>query len=327
MVDMRSKTLKKLAIVFALALVGFFVLYAFPVEADKSRVEFEASLIVPAGAYQYRATAVYVPPSPESVQHTSSFLVLNGGIVKFYTFISTGQWQLWQEGKFQPFLWVEGNHGSLSMGGTSQTGEYIDYYLVVQNDGSSSQEVKIWLSKTWHESNKLGLLTGSAVVSLGIGIIPLLMFGKNKLHIKYSATIFAMTFVMVISMALAPYESTPPNPIRNFIRDLPGVFFFEAFPLIALLYLLEKNNGFACFKTWNMRTQLQISGIFLFSGYTLPIWVMLFGMISLLFRLPLDPDRATVFSLIVGGALMLIGLALFVGLWTTNYRRKYLLQP
>ena len=322
---MRSKALKKFAI-FTLVLVGFSVLYGFPVEADKSRVEFEALLTVPAGTNEYRTTAVYVPAAPESVSYVASFNVPSGEIVRFQI-LDIARFELWQEGIFEPD-WAVGNEGSYGIGISSQFSKTETLYLVVLNDvSSSSQDVKVWLSRTWHESNRLGALVGSAAVSLGIGVIPLLMFGKSKLHVRYSVTIFAMTFIMVFSLALAPYESTPPNPIHNFIRDLPGVFFFEAFPLTALLYLLEKNNGFDYFKAWNMRTKLQISGIFLFSGYTLPIWVMLFGMISLLLRLPLDPDRAAAFSLIVGGTLMLIGLALFVGLWTTNYRRKYLLQP
>lgn len=325
MVNMRSKSLRKFVMVSALVLIGFIVLYAFPVEADKSRVEFEASLTVPAGTYQYRATSVYVPPSPESVQSVASFEVLNGGAVKFYTFISSGMWELWQEGKYQPSQLIEGSHGDLWSSGTSQTGEYIDFYLVVQNDGSSSQDVKVWLSRTWHESNKLGLVSGSALVSLGIGVIPLLIFGKSRLHLKYSAIIFTMAFIMVFFLAWAQFWSTPPDPVFNVTQALPGVLFFEAFPLIALLYLLEKNNGFAYFKSWNTKRQLRISGTLLFVGYTFPIFFMLLGMFNFLLRpMPLDPNKLTAYSVIAGGSLMLAGLVIFIGLWASNYRRKSL---
>jgi len=64
-----------------LLFLGFIVLWSFPVEANKSQVEFEASLTVPAGTYEYRAVSVYVPPSPETVEHMASFEVPSGASV------------------------------------------------------------------------------------------------------------------------------------------------------------------------------------------------------------------------------------------------------
>jgi hypothetical protein len=250
--------------------------------------------------------------------------VSNGGIVKFYPFESA-LWQLWQEGAFQPD-WVEGNHGDFGMSIQSQTGENISFYLVVVNDASVSQDVKIQLSKTWHESNYVGLLSGSAIVSLGIGIIPLLMFGKNKPHLAYSATIFVMTYIMVAFLTWAQYWSTPPNPALTLTQAMPGVLFLEAFPLTFLLYLLHRNNGFAYFKNWNMGKRLQISGVFLISGYILPLVFMVFRMVSLSLYWPLDPDELTTFSVTIGGLLMLTGLMIFIGLLATHYRRKSLVQ-
>lgn len=323
MVNMKNKSYEKFAIALVLVLVGSLVLYAFPAEADKSRVEYETLLTVPAGTYEYGTTEVYVPASPESVGLMASFNVPSGATVKFQI-LDIARFELWREGIYEPD-WVVGNEGHYSIGISSEFSKTDTLYLIVVNDlSSSSQEVEVQLSRTWHESNRLGALAGSAIVSLGIGLTPLLLLGKSKLHAKYSVTLFAMAFIMVLSMALAPYESFPPNPVGNIVRDLPVVFFFEAFPLIALLYLLEKNNGFAYFKTWKMRTQLQISGIFLFSGYTLPIWVMLFGMIAFLLRLPLDPIQAAQLSLALGGLLMLTGSVIFVGLWATHHQRESL---
>jgi hypothetical protein len=323
---MRSKALKKFVIVLTLLLVGFIVFFTFPAEADKSRVEFEAFLTVPANTYQYRTVAVYVPAPPESATYVASFAVSNGGIVKFYPF-SSGLWQLWQEGTFQPD-WVEGNHGDFGMSIQSQTSETIDFYLVVLNDASASQDVKIWLSKTWHESNYLGLFTGSAIVSLGIGIIPLLMFGKKRLHLAYSATIFVMAYLLIAFLSWAYYKSYSPYPPFTFtlIQTIPGVLFFEAFPLTFLLYLLHRNNGFAYFKNWNMGKRLQIPGVFLISGYILPLVFMVFRMVSLSLYWPLDPDELTTFSVTIGGLLMLTGLMIFIGLLATHYRRKSLVQ-
>jgi hypothetical protein len=323
MVNMKNKSYEKLAIAFALVLVGSIILYALPAEADKSRVEYETLLTVPAGTYEYGNTEIYVPASPESVSYMASFSVPSGATVKFQI-LDIGRFELWQEGIYEP-NWVVGSEGHHGIGISSEFSKTDTLYLIVVNDASvSSQEVMVQLSRTWHESNKLGALAGSAIVSLGIGLTPLILFGKSKLHAKYSVTLFAMAIIMVLSIALAPYESYPPNPIGNILRDLPVVFFFEAFPLIALLYLLEKNNGFAYFKAWKTRTQLQISGILLFSGYTLPIWVMLFGMIALILRLPLDSTQATQLSLALGGSLMLTGSVIFIGLWTSHHQRESL---
>ncbi len=73
MISMKSKALKKFAIVFTLLFVGFIVLFTFPAEADKNQVEFEASLTVPANTYQYKTAVIYVPAAPQSVDYVASF--------------------------------------------------------------------------------------------------------------------------------------------------------------------------------------------------------------------------------------------------------------
>ena len=322
MTIMRSRAFEKFAIIPLLLLVGLIVLFSFPAEADKSRVEFEASLTVPANTYQYKIASVYVPPEPQSVSYVASFQVPSGEIVKFYPF-NLPTFELWQEGKFQPD-WVKGSHGDfgMSISTGAPSGEDIDFYLVAMNEASSSIDVKVQMSKTWHESNYLGLFTGSAVVSLGIGIIPLLMFGKNRLQLAYSTTIFVMTYLMVALLIWSQYWCTPPNPAFTVSEATPGVLFFEAFPLTVLLYLLHRNNGFAYFKSWNMGKRLQIPGVFLISGYVLPLVFMLFRMVSFFLYWPFNPDVLNTFSVTLGGLLMLTGLVIFIGLWTTHYRRK-----
>lgn len=327
MINMKSKALQKLAVVLTLVIFGFVVLFAFPAEADKSRVEFEASLTVPASTYEYGVASIYAPPTPESNSYFASFAVPHGGTVKFYLFLSLGSLQLWQEGTYQP-SWIEGDHGDFGISVGSQTGENEDLYLVVLNEASFTQDVKVWLTKTWHESNYIGLLTGSAIASLGVGIIPLLRFGKNRRQLAYSTTLFLMTYIMVAVIAWMWYRSYPPySPFTyNLTETMPGILFFEAFPLIALLYLLHRNNGLAFFRKWKMGKRLQISGLLLVSGYMFPLAFMLFRMFSLFLYLPFNPDRLTTYSLIIGGLLMLTGLVIFVGLWATYHRRKSLAQ-
>jgi len=324
MINMKSESFKKLSLPFALVLVGFAVLFAFPAEADKSQVEFEASLTVPAGTYQYKSTSIYVPAEPESVSYVASFNVPSGEIVKFQV-LDIARFELWQEGIFEP-NWVMGNEGSYGIGISSQFSNIETLYLIVLNNASSSsQEVKVWLSRTWHESNKLGWLSGSAMVSLGIGVTPLLMFGKSRRQAVYSATIFAMAYILVLTLSWAPYSIYPPYPshiLWALTEAVPGLLFLETFPLIVLLYQVEKNNGFTYFKNWNAGKQLWISGVLLMFGYIVPIIFMLFRMVTIFWRWPIDPDYLTVFSVAAGCLLMLGGLMIFVGLAATHQRRR-----
>jgi len=320
---MRNERVKKLGLTFALVVVGFVVLFAFPAEADRSHVEFETSLTVPAGTYQYKPTSVYVPAAPESVSYVASFNVPSGEIVRFQV-LDVARFELLQEGIFEPD-WVVGNEGSYGIGISSQFSKTETLYLVVLNDASSSsQDVKAWLSRTWHESSKLGLASGSALISLGMAIIPLSLFGKSRLNLKYSALLFAMAFLSVFNFAWAPYWSTPPNPINNLAMAVPGVFFFEAFPLIVLLYLLEKNRGFDFFKNWKMKEKLRISGFLVMLGYTIPIVFMLLNMVNIFLPWNTHPNYVTVWSASIGLLLMLMGSTIFVGLAATHHRRTTL---
>lgn len=318
---MRSTVNLKLAVLLSLVLVGFIVLFAFPAEADKSRMEFADSLTVPANSYQYKTTTIFVPAAPDSVDYVASFDVPIGDIVKFYPF-DLALFELWQEGKYQPD-WVEGNHGEYRFGISSQTAQNWNHYLVVLNEASAPISVNVQLAKVWHQSSYLGLFVGSAVASLGIGITPVLMFGKSKRYLLYSITLFAIAFILVANLTWAQYWSYPPNPTYTLIQAVPVVFFFEAFPLIALLYMLHRNNAFAYLRNWNMGRQLQISGAFLMSGYFLPLAFMVLRMLSLLFYYSLDSDMLTSFSVITGSLLMAVGTTLFIGLWATHHQRKY----
>jgi len=320
---MRNKTLKNVAIMLPLLLIGLTVLFVFPAEADKSQVEFEASLTVPPNDYQYKTTLINVPAEPESVDYMASFNVPNGEIVKFYP-LDPALFELWQEGKYQP-SWVEGSRGDFGMGISSEWSQSYDLYLVVLNDASSSVDVNVQLSKVWHESNKLGWLSGSAMVSLGIGVIPLLMFGKSRRQVAYSATIFAMACILVLTMAWAPYSIYPPYPsfiLWALIETVPGLLYLEAFPLAVLLYMLHRNKAFTYFRNWNVKKQLQISGVFLMAGFIIPLVFMVLRIFSLLLRLPLDPDAITLFSVISGGLLMVIGTMIFIKLWATHHQTR-----
>jgi archaellum biogenesis protein FlaJ (TadC family) len=103
---------------------------------------------------------------------------------------------------------------------------------------------------------------------------------------------------------------------------VPELLFFEAFPLVALLYLLEKNNGLAYFKNWNAEKRLRISGLFLMFGYIIPIVFMLVDAVTLFWQSPIDQDFLTLFSVAAGCLLMLGGLIIFVGVATIHHRRR-----
>jgi len=304
----------KIGIILALVLAGLVIIFILPAEADRRQVVFEASLTVEAGKIEHGVTEVYVPAIPDSADYAASFLVGNGGIVKFYAFDSA-TWQLWQEGKFNP-SWTEGSEGELwmSISTGKATSEYASLYLVVVNNGSVSQNVQVRVTEAWHESSYAGLLGGSAVVSLGVGLVPLLMYGKSRMHFVYSVTIYVMSFLMVSFLASAQYVTTPPDPIYGVTQVMPPVLFLEAFPLIVLLYLLNRNKTFAHFKAWNMGAKLQVAAAFLLFGYAIPIVFMALRIVSLAMYWPINPDSLTASSLIIGGLLMLVGLMVFISL-------------
>jgi hypothetical protein len=171
----------------------------------------------------------------------------------------------------------------------------------------------------------LGLLVGSVVASLGVGLIPVLFYGVNGLHAEYSVLLSVMAWILVFSVAMAPYSVVPytwGNMVYSLVLSVPGVLFFEAFPLIGLLYLLEKHDGFAFFRSWNMRERLQVVGVFVLFGFCVPIVFMLFRMISMLFYLPVNPDVYTGLSVAAGLLCMLVGFVAFLALYVVWVRGR-----
>jgi hypothetical protein len=103
---------------------------------------------------------------------------------------------------------------------------------------------------------------------------------------------------------------------------VPGVLFFEAFPLIVLLYLLEKHDGFAFFRSWNMRLGLRVVGVVLLFGFCVPIVFLLFQMVSVLAYWPVNPDVYVVFPVALGLLFMLVGFVAFLALYVVWVRGR-----
>jgi len=323
---MTRRVYVKFSIMLVLVIVGIAVIIAFPAEADKSHVEFESSLSVPVGEYRYVVASVFWPESPESALYVAYFEVVGGGVVKFYAF-SSGAFEAWVDGRYQ-VNWVSGSGGQCGFWGASQLlgGSFEDVYLVVLNDvASASQNVDLRVDRVWHESSRLGIIVGSVMVSLAVGLIPVLFYGVTRLHVQYSALLSVMAWIPVFSVAMAPYSITPRTQeflIYSLIMTVPGVLFFEAFPLIALLYLFEKHDGFAFFRSWNMRERLQVVGVFLIFGFCVPIVFMLFRMVSMFSYWPVNPDVYTVYPVAAGLLLMLVGFVVFVALYAVWVRGR-----
>lgn len=316
----------KFSIMLALVVAGLAVIIAFPVEADKSHVEFESSLSVPVGEYRYATVSVFWPESPESRVYVAFFEVVGGGVVKFYAF-SSGAFEAWVEGRYQ-LNWVFGSGGQCGFSGDSQVsgGSYENIYLVVLNDvATADRTVDLRVDWVWHESNMLGLFVGTIALSLGIGLIPVLFYGVSGLHVQYSVLLSVMAWMLVFSVAMAPYSIVPytwGNMVYALVMSVPGVLFFEAFPLIGLLYLLEKHDAFAFFRSWNMRERLQVVSVFLLFGFCVPIVFMLFRMISMLFYLPVNPDVYTGLSVAAGLLCMLVGAVVLAVLYVVHVRGR-----
>jgi hypothetical protein len=323
--QMTRSVFVKFSIMLALVVAGLAVIIAFPAEADKSQVEFESSLTVPVGEYRYVAVSVFWPESPESALYVAYFEVVGGGVVKFYAF-SSGAFEAWVDGRYQ-LSWVSGSGGQCGFFGTSRLGgSFEDVYLVVLNDvASASQNVDLRVDRVWHESSRLGIIVGSVVFSLAVGLIPVLFYGVNRLHAEYSVLLSVMAWILVFSVAMAPYSITPRAQellIYSLIMTVPGVLFFEAFPLIGLLYLLEKHDGFAFLRSWNMRERLQVVGVFLIFGFCIPIVFMLFRMVSMSSYWPVNPDVYTLYPVAAGLLLMLVGAVVLAVLYIVRVRDR-----
>ena len=315
----------KFSIMLALVVASLAVFIAYPAEVDKSHVEFESSLSVPVGEYRRAVASVFVPAHSDAAWYVASFSVVGGGVAKFYAF-DVAHYELWQDGVYSP-NWVVGSGGQCFVGVSGgEVGGFQSLYLVVLNDVSSaSQSVDLQVARQWHESSRLGLLMGSALFSLGVGLIPVLLYGVSRLHVEYSALLSVMAWIAVFFVGLAPYTIFPltwGNLVYSLVETVPGVLFFEAFPLIALLYLVEKHDGFAFFRSWNMRERLQVVSVFLLFGFCVPIVFMVFRMVSMVVMWPVDPDVYTELSVAGGLLLMLVGAVVLAVLYVVHVRGR-----
>jgi hypothetical protein len=315
----------KFSIMLALVVAGLAVIIAFPAEADKSQVEFESSLTVPAGEYGYEVAEIYVPAYSDSAWYVASFSVASGEVVRFCA-LDVARYELWLDGPYLP-NWVGGSGGQCFMSVSGgEVGEFQSLYLIVLNDVVSvSQSVDLQVVRQWHESSRLGLFVGSVVFSLGIGLIPVLLYGVNRLHVEYSVLLSVMAWIVVFFVGLAPYTIFPltwGTLVYSLVMTVPGVLFFEAFPLIVLLYLVEKHDGFAFFKGWNMKERLEVVSVFLLFGFCVPIVFMVFRMVSMMIMWPVDPDIYTGLSVTAGLLLMLVGAVVLAVLYVVRVRGR-----
>jgi hypothetical protein len=322
--QMSGKMFVKFSIMLVLVVAGLAVIIAFPAEADRSRVEFESSLTVPVGEYGFRVAEIFVPASPDSAQYVASFSVAGGGVVSFYA-LDVSRYELWLDGVYSP-NWVVGSNGQCSMSiSGGDVGGSQGLYLVVLNDvAGSSQSVDLQVARWWHESSKLGLFVGSVVLSLGVGLVPVLFYSVSRLHAAYSGLLSVMAWVVVFFVGLAPGSISPltwDGLVYSLVRTVPGVLFFEAFPLIVLLYLLEKHDGFMLFRSWNMKKYLRVVGVVLLFGFCVPIVFLLFQMVSVLAYWPVNPEVYVGFPVALSLLLMLVGFVAFLALYAVRVRR------
>jgi len=322
---MTRRVFVKFSIMLVLVVVGLAVIIAFPAEADKSHVEFESSLTVPVGEYGFRVAEIFVPAFSDSAWYVASFSVASGGVVRFCA-LDVARYELWLDGVHHPD-WVVGSGGQCFLGVSGGgVGEFQSLYLIVLNDvASASQSVDLQVARQWHESSRLGLFVGSVVFSLGIGLIPVLFYGASRLHVEYSALLSVMAWIVVFFVALAPYTIIPltwGTLIYSLVMTVPGVLFFEAFPLIILLYLVEKHGGFAFFRSWNMKERLQVVGVLSLFGFCVPIVFMVFRIVSMLSYWPVDPDVYTGLSVAAGLLFMLVGAVALAVLYVVRVRGR-----
>jgi hypothetical protein len=223
------------------------------------------------------------------------------------------------------------------------------WYVQFCNPDSYEKEVDLKVTKIWHEPINPMWIMGVAFMTVGTGIglhvdkfkngVPDSTMSKpqksmsvnKKLFIGYAilGTIIGVILGLSIcaSLITLTYVQTEPDMIFYLITPIPFVLLLLALPSSALTYLwLKKGGGLSHLRSWNMRNWSRISATLLLSGYALasmPLLISLFSNWSFLY-LPFNSGFNLQYfnTIYVGSAIMVCGLAVFIGLGIRHLIRK-----
>jgi len=209
--------------------------------------------------------------------------------------------------------------------------------------------VDLKVTKIWHEPINPMWMTGVAFMTVGTGIglhtdkfkngvadstvskPQKSMSVSKKLFIGYAilGAVIGVILGMSIcsSLIVLTHVHTHPTLILNVLSLIPFVLLLLALPSSAIAYIwLKKGGGLSRLRSWNMGKWSRISATLLLSGFilaTIPLPIAIFTNWSFLY-LPFNSGFNLQYfnTIYVGSAIMVCGLAVFIGLGIRHLIRK-----
>ena len=312
-------------IVVGMLLAGTFTLVNFLVnpafgQVEKSEVAWSGSLTVQGNETKWKDFGVLSP-----YDYVASFTVSNGTIKSCYP-LDESLFNYWQERQFEP-TFVETDHADYKSSTPSHsmvvTGAVYVRYFIFVNEDSYPKEVQYQITRVWHEKNHLLILSGIAMIP--IGMILGIGLRVNKLQIGYLVCAYITGFLMMPLFTSLAW-SFGHLPIFAIVQNMQNSIVLAGLPLGTLIYLwLEKGGGSAYLESWNMGKKLRIVGFLLFSGFLINVALITIDALTLWnfssIRVEIEHGVTRVPNLTYFGLfgtaciLILSGIVVFSGLW------------
>ena len=352
-------TRKRLLVGLAFVLLGLFassVVLAYSVPySEKREVLLDTSLKIDEGEHEkFRGFYVSAPAEDLviSISVSEGFVNFSAwedrsfedslGYFDYHNGTAVEKIQIW-------FFSVDKGDTTFSFEGNPESLNRI-WYIQFCNPDSYEKEVNLKVTKIWHEPVNPVWMMGVAVMTVGTGIGLHVDKFKNgvadstiskpqkfvsvskKLFIGYTilGTVIGVILGLSISLTLTtiPHVQTEPDMMFYLITPIPFFLLLLALPSSAIAYLwLKKGGGLSSLRSWNMGKWSRIAATLLLSGYALasiPLPLSLFSNWSFLYL----PPTMVYFNLqyfntiYIGSAIMVCGLAVFIGLGIRHLIRR-----
>lgn len=322
----RRKLLVGSITVVGMLLVGTYTLMSFLVNpafgrVEKSEVAWSGSLTVQGNETKWKDFGVLSP-----YDYIASFTISDATIKSCYPLDET-LFNYWQEGLYEP-IFVEMDRADYKLSteplefSAAMGKVYLRFFIFV-NEDSYAKEVQCKITRVWHETNYLPILSGIALIP--IGMIMGIGLKVDKLQIGYLACSYVTAFLMMPFFLDLAWNAGH-SPIFAIVSNIQNAMVFASLPLGSLIYLwLEKGDGSTCLESWNVGEKLRIVGFFLLSGVLINAALITIDALTLWnfssFRVEIEHGVTRVpnplyFGLFgISCAMILSGIVVFSGLW------------
>ena len=322
----RQKLLVGSIIVLGMLLLGTFTLMSFLVnpafgQVEKSEVAWSGSLTVQGNETKWKDFGVLSP-----YDYIASFTVSNGTIKSCYPLHET-LFNYWQEGLFDPDFHETDradyklNTEPLEFAGAMGT-VHLRFFIFV-NENSYAKEIRYQITRVWHETNYLLILSGIAMIP--IGMIMGIGLKVNKLQIGYLVCAYITGFLMTPFFLTLAWNFGH-SPIFAIVANIQNSMALASLPLGALIYIwLQKGGGSAYLESWKMGKKLRIVGFSLLSGVlinvalitidALTLWNFSSTRVEIEHGITIVPNPLYFGLFGIACILILSGAVVFSGLW------------